>query len=826
MALTYTDYVATGDTDPQYPITFPYLSPEDVKVLINGTATLLYTVDVDTQLVSMTTTPQNGDVVRVYRSTPGLTPEEPEMIVDFQDGSVLAEEDLDKANDQLLYCIQESNDSADSGLIVDYDGNYNASNKRIKLVGTPAADGDATTKQYVDGFGLYGPGWAASAIPQMWQLSGSDFTGTTGDVSVALLDPPPLATNVYMYIVDLDGVSQNPIVDFYVSQEGTFVLKMDENELAPDSTVIVRNFGAARSVFQAPLAADSGTESPLSVKGLPDQTADLTQWLDSDGTVLAAVSSEGDGTFKSVTADDLTVTDLVVTTINGQTPASGVPGGTAGQIIVKQSDADGDVAWEDQDTGPDEEAPVVAGATIIADSAPAVDDSVTLRTTDGFSYTYKVISSDASGTVVRFDLVGNLFPGTNSVILRQVTAGQLGIWPSVCSPASAATQWGFQTNDGSPIVDGEAVSGKGYNDTQWYFPITPNASADEAAQQAVAHLNAQTETEDLWGIYHGSGSFSIGINKPIDQLASMNPFQILYYSGGGGLNGSSIGSPTSFIQNSGDLLDSEVGSKTYAVLPASASPESFITELSDVIASSGSPFLTATPNGGSLTVTQRLAGVGGNTMIAYVGTWPSVETSMIFAGGAGTPPAESFDYHVDVDVADPVVGEVLTWDGSIWKNTSALAEAGASASVGDVLEWDGSAWVPAAEAGSMALLQTYNSAAFSGSSGSGTDMIDDSLSGWVTDSRGGFLDHVAAPTFTAPRAGVMTIHFTSSKSTADYSVKATYNGSVQTSRPYEDAPMDYTRFFEMAEGDTFKAALVRGSGGGSIYNVQAYFVFT
>ncbi|MDP6213195.1 MAG: phage tail fiber protein, partial [Candidatus Thalassarchaeaceae archaeon] len=347
MALTYTDYIFAGGDAPTYPVTFPYLDPSDIYVLVNGISTDEFVFNADSDTVTLNTAPPVGTVVRVYRSTPGLTEDQPTMLVDFQDGSVLSESDLDKANDQLLYCLQETNDGAQSGLIIDYDGNYNAGGKRIKQVGAPTSDNDATTKAYVDGIALYGDGFAAQSAPQQWVFSGSDFTGTTGNVSVVLLDPEPLATSVYMYVVDLDGVMQNPGIDFYVSGH-TFVLVMDENALDPDATIVIRNFGIARSILQTPITSDAPDVVALSVKSLEIQNANLQEWTDSDGTAVACIAPTGDAEVKNLDVDgDITLSGSIVspdgTPLGGSLEAlsdTEIDGASDGEVLTYDAASD------------------------------------------------------------------------------------------------------------------------------------------------------------------------------------------------------------------------------------------------------------------------------------------------------------------------------------------------------------------------------------------------------------------------------------------------------------------------------------------------------
>ena len=303
MALSYVTYTADGTSTPSYTIGFPYISTTHVKVEINGTASTDFSVNTGTDKVDMTVTPASGDIVKVFRQTPGREGSgSSTLLVDFQDGSVLSEADLDKVNQQLLYMAQEAEDQGTSNLPIDWDGNYNANSKRIKSLGAPTVDTDAVTKTYVDGFGLYGSGWAAQAQPQVWTIAGNNggWSGTTGNVTITL-DPAPLGDNVDLMVVTLDGFTQTPTTDYTLSGS-VFTLKLGTVQIGANNTIVIRNFGVARDTLTQPVVADGTGDISLQVKAITSQTGDLQQWQNTSGSSLAKVAVDGDATFVDVNA--------------------------------------------------------------------------------------------------------------------------------------------------------------------------------------------------------------------------------------------------------------------------------------------------------------------------------------------------------------------------------------------------------------------------------------------------------------------------------------------------------------------------------------------
>ena len=135
-------YTADGNTS-TFAITFSFIDSTHVKVFLDGVATTNFTVSGSN--VVMNSNPANATVVMIKRETPTNA-----RLVDFQDGSVLTESDLDKSADQNFFIAQEINDESQSALKLGVDDTYDAQNKRIKNVADPTAGQDAVTKNYLE----------------------------------------------------------------------------------------------------------------------------------------------------------------------------------------------------------------------------------------------------------------------------------------------------------------------------------------------------------------------------------------------------------------------------------------------------------------------------------------------------------------------------------------------------------------------------------------------------------------------------------------------------------------------------------------------------
>lgn len=100
MTVTSNTYAGNGvQTD--FPFSFSYILADHVKVKINGIATTAFTF-FSPSVLRFTTAPPNGSEVEIYRETPDSS-----LLADFNPGSALREEDLEKDLRQVLYVAQE-----------------------------------------------------------------------------------------------------------------------------------------------------------------------------------------------------------------------------------------------------------------------------------------------------------------------------------------------------------------------------------------------------------------------------------------------------------------------------------------------------------------------------------------------------------------------------------------------------------------------------------------------------------------------------------------------------------------------------------------------
>ena len=152
MPYSYTQYTVSAATasSKTFALGFDYLRTTHITTTVEGTGETDFTVDEagGTLTFGAGVTLTDGDSLTITRTTPA---EKSERVVDFSDGSILSQDDLDDSALQLLYISQEAFDLTADTLGKDTaDGQWTAGGLRIKDLALPTASSDAVRKTDLD----------------------------------------------------------------------------------------------------------------------------------------------------------------------------------------------------------------------------------------------------------------------------------------------------------------------------------------------------------------------------------------------------------------------------------------------------------------------------------------------------------------------------------------------------------------------------------------------------------------------------------------------------------------------------------------------------
>ncbi|MBV54163.1 MAG: hypothetical protein CL816_08955 [Coxiellaceae bacterium] len=276
MANTYVDYTATAaQTD--FAFNFNYLEDSHVVVEIDGidkTLTTDYTIVTSpSKKVVLTSGATAGQLVRVKRVSDFGTD-----LVNFVNGSVLNEADLDKAYQHNRYLNEEAAEgNNDSMQTVGGGTDFNANNNKIVNLATPTLSTDAVNKIYIDD---------RVALASS-NLNGFDKSTHTGDNSNTefTLSFTSQTTTAEAYLVTIDGVVQTPTTAYSVN---TTTNKIIFTSAPPTSaSIVVVPIGTTSSASDATVT-QSGTST---TKTLANWTNDLQSATSTGSTTSRTLAS-------------------------------------------------------------------------------------------------------------------------------------------------------------------------------------------------------------------------------------------------------------------------------------------------------------------------------------------------------------------------------------------------------------------------------------------------------------------------------------------------------------------------------------------------------
>ena len=262
-AASFTNHTGNGSAGP-FSISFSYLTEAEVDVTVDGvlkTITTHYTFTSATQITFTSgNEPANSAVIKFQRDTDISSKN-----VDFQDGSVLIETDLDNNTDQLLFALQEVTDNfvrKDGSQVITgdlvFEGSIDDTNETTLAITNPTADRTITL-----------PDTTGTVVT----------TGDTGTVSNTML-----AGNS----VDSSKITDGSIVNADINASAA----IDGSKLQAASSSNAGSMSASdKSKLDAIESTATGDQSNSEIKTAYEANSDTNAFTDAEKTKLSGIEA-------------------------------------------------------------------------------------------------------------------------------------------------------------------------------------------------------------------------------------------------------------------------------------------------------------------------------------------------------------------------------------------------------------------------------------------------------------------------------------------------------------------------------------------------------
>ena len=311
MANTYVDYTATaGQTD--FNFSFPYLQDDHVEVLKDGTEETGFTIALSPTRIVLNVAATGGEAIRIRRSSDPTV-----NLVDFENGSVLTENELDLAYRHNRYLNEEAYEGNQSSLqTVEGSTNFDANFNKIVNLAPPTDSTDAANKDYVDD----------KLVLSGTSLSGFNKSVHTGDNTTTqfTLSFTAQTGTATAFRVTVNGSVQTPDTDYTVDT-GTNQITFTSAP-ATSANIVVVPLGTAQDVNSIGVTATGSTAARSLAErfgqvltpydfgavgdGTTDDTAALQAWIAYLNADAKNVGELGKGAFAFNTTLELTRTGV------------------------------------------------------------------------------------------------------------------------------------------------------------------------------------------------------------------------------------------------------------------------------------------------------------------------------------------------------------------------------------------------------------------------------------------------------------------------------------------------------------------------------------
>lgn len=276
MANSFVRFTGDGSTT-TYSLGFSYRSQADISVTLNGIATTAFTYNAAGTQIIFNTAPANATAIQITRAT-----SQGQKLVDYAEGSVLTEGDLDTDSQQAFFMSQESIDKANDVIGVDASNfQWTAGNLRITNVADPVNAQDVATKNYLETVWL-----SPSDKTNLTTVAGinSEITNVSGKTTEI--------TTVSTDIANVNTVATNIGSVNTVATDIAKVIKVadDLNEAISEVETVANDLNEATSEI------DTVANSIANVDLVGQNDANVTKVANIDTNVTTVANNDGNVT--------------------------------------------------------------------------------------------------------------------------------------------------------------------------------------------------------------------------------------------------------------------------------------------------------------------------------------------------------------------------------------------------------------------------------------------------------------------------------------------------------------------------------------------------
>lgn len=403
MSYSYVQYTGNG-TLANYTFPFQYLSADHIKVKVDDVTAIYSLLNANT--VTITPTPALGSIIEIRRVTP-----KDNNIVNFTDGSVLLERDLDLLATFDLYIAQEAADAVEDTISKDSTGRWDGQALRLGNI-APAINGDEVViKQTLD-YEYPAVSLVASERENI-AIVGSDLGAETGGNSdlgliTEAIDTTPaegtsriviVATNIDDVILVADNIAavQNAVTSATsAASSASAAATSATNAATSASSASTSASSATTSKDAAAASATSAGNYATAAAGSSATAATQASAASSSASAAATSASNAGSSATNAQSSATSAASSATSATNSASSASTSATNAASSASAAAGSASS--AATSATNAASSEASVAANATAAANSATAAAGSATTASTAATTATTQASNAATSAT--------------------------------------------------------------------------------------------------------------------------------------------------------------------------------------------------------------------------------------------------------------------------------------------------------------------------------------------------------------------------------------------------------------------------------------------